>query len=217
MLEAQKAVRAAVKAVLVEPVPELFDQLSRNYAHIPGVFLEKLAIAESTDSKMFYGLRSGIDLAAHGLPPWSYQLGSFYPHQTESYLVMHPHDLKLKAFVEKNIVKTEVPCEPLSLLCARHRLKHVDLLQVDTEGYDYRVLQTLDFNKVLPRYINYERIHLKGEESACRRFLGKQGYVLMDHGQDTLAAWRSKIPFPVKLKEWAYCGWLDWIWSPTAK
>lgn len=215
LLQPPKTLRATVKAVLIEPVPELFQQLSRNYAHIPGVLLEKLAIAESTDPRMFYGLRAGIDLAAQGLPPWSYQLGSFFPHQTEPYLVMRPFDPDLKAFVEKNIVKTEVPCEPLSRLCARHDLQRVDLLQIDTEGYDYRVLKTLDFSKVLPLYINYERIHLKGEESACRRFLGAKGYALMDHGQDTLATWRGKISFTAKLKEWAYCGWLDWIWSTS--
>jgi len=201
-----------IKAILVEPVPVLFKELTANYSKVPGVILVNLAIAESAGFRDFYGLRPGIDLKKHGLPPWSYQLGSFLPMQIESFLHFAPHDANLRAFVEKNIQKEKIMCEPLSRLCEIYSLPWLDFLQIDTEGYDYRVLQTLDFDKLRPALINYERIHLKKDEPACRRLLSSRGYFLFDHGQDTLAICRTNIPKSKKFQEWLYCKWLDFIY-----
>jgi hypothetical protein len=111
-----------LKALLIEPVPSLFRKLSQNYAGVNGVILENVAIAESPGFKTFYSLRPGIDLQAHGLPPWSYQLGSFLPKQTESFLILSPDNPSLKTFVEDNIVAERLPCATLTGLCEKHGL-----------------------------------------------------------------------------------------------
>jgi hypothetical protein len=59
-------------------------------------------------------------------------------------------------------------------------------LQIDAEGYDFKILKTLDFNKLKPKFINYERVLLQEDEQACREMLEAQGYRLFDWGQDTL-------------------------------
>ncbi len=76
----------------------------------------------------------------------------------------------------------------LQQLLDRHQIEHLDLLQIDAEGYDFEILQTLDFSKTKPTFINYERVLLQENEPACRRLLSDQGYMLMDWGEkDTLA------------------------------
>jgi len=200
-----------LNAVLIEPVPSLFKELSLNYAGVPGIILENVAVAEIPGLKVFYSLKPGIDLKAHGLPAWSYQLGSFLPNQTESFLVLNPEEPTLRAFVEDNLVAERLPCETLTGICEKHGLSKIDFLQVDAEGYDFHVLASLDFNRFAPHYINYERIHLKSEESKCRRFLSNYGYVLRDHGQDTLAIRSDKFTLAKKLAERIYCFWLDII------
>lgn len=203
--------RPSLKAILIEPVPYLFKELSSNYAKMPEIILENVAIAASPGPKMFYSLRPGIDLKTQRLPPWSYQLGSFSLNQLESLWKFRPDDPSLRNFVEKNTVAEKLPCETLSRLCEKHDLSKIDFLQVDAEGHDFEVITSLDFNKLPPHHVNYERIHLKSEESKLRRFLSKYGYVLKDHGQDTLASRVGQIPWPKKVSEWFYCVWLDMI------
>ena len=90
-------------------------------------------------------------------------------------------------FYLKHRVVENVQCVTLEMLFAKHDIQQLDLLQVDAEGYDFEILKTLDFSKIKPRFINYERVLLKENESVCRDMLTKHGYELVDWGQDTLA------------------------------
>ena len=62
----------------------------------------------------------------------------------------------------------------------------LDLLQIDAEGYDYEILKTIDFDRIRPRFVNYERVLLLDEEPACRSMMRDAGYVLFDWDIDTL-------------------------------
>ncbi len=200
------------RAVMVEPVRHLFEQLSANYANFHGVTCENAAIAEVAGTRDFYRLREGIDLQAHGLTPWAEQLGSFLPEQMNSLWSHDPGNTTLRAFVEANIVVDKVRCMTMHDLLEKHELTDVDLLQIDTEGYDYQILRTIDFQQFTPRYINYERIHLKKNEPRCRTIMLDNGYRLHDHGQDTLCELTS-AQSPIKLmRERIYCAWLSCIY-----
>eukprot|EP00550_Attheya_septentrionalis_P000577 CAMPEP_0198284404 /NCGR_PEP_ID=MMETSP1449-20131203/3876_1 /TAXON_ID=420275 /ORGANISM="Attheya septentrionalis, Strain CCMP2084" /LENGTH=332 /DNA_ID=CAMNT_0043981449 /DNA_START=25 /DNA_END=1023 /DNA_ORIENTATION=- len=68
---------------------------------------------------------------------------------------------------------------------------HVDLVQIDVEGYDFDVIQLIDFDHMIPQCIHYESFHLKGKEQAALDFLRAKGYTVRERiaGQemDTLA------------------------------
>jgi len=53
------------------------------------------------------------------------------------------------------------------------------------------ILDTIDFDAISIRAINYERVLLRpDEEQACRGRLKRHGYRLHDWGQDTFAVRR---------------------------
>lgn len=200
------------RAVLVEPVRHLYQRLVMNYANCRGIVCVNAAIAENRGHRDFFRLREGLDLVRHGLPPWAEQLGSFLREQMESLWAQDPTNQALRDFVQANIVVEKVPCLTLQDLIAQHQITEVDLLQIDTEGYDYQILRTLDFRRVAPRYINYERIHLRQDEGNCRRLLLQQGYALHDHGQDTFCVLGQAQGSARAWREAAYAAWLDAIY-----
>jgi len=204
--------KSVCSAVLVEPVTYLFEQLVKNYAGYRGVFCENVAVAENAGTRSFYRLREGIDLESNGLAPWSEQLGSFIPKQMESLWQHDPKNTRLRKFVENNIVTDEVTCVSIKDLIAKHELTSVNLLLIDTEGYDYMILKTIDFKLFSPCYINFERIHLKKDEPRCRAMLTKNGYRLHDHGQDTLCEHVGRLSNLEILREKVYCIWLNIIY-----
>lgn len=211
-LEAKVTEPVRCRALLVEPVRHLFEQLKANYANFRGVVCENAAVAEATGTRNFYRLQEGIDLQAHGLPAWSEQLGSFLPEQMTSLWSREPENKALREFVEAHTVVEKVPCLTVGDLLAKHQLTNVDLLQIDTEGYDYQILRTINFQQFKPRWINYERIHLKKDESRCRALLLDHGYRLHDHGQDTLCELTSVQSSIKRWRERVYCAWLDSIY-----
>lgn len=177
-------------AVLVEPVAEYYERLRLSYAGVPGVRFENVAIAESAGTRDFF--RLAADPAAHGLPPWLSQLGSLradrmttlWDRYERGHLASESDTLT--RFYREHQVTEQVTCITFETLLARHGLDQVDLLQIDAEGYDYEILRTIDFARIRPVFINYERVLLHDDEAPCRRLLTEAGYRLTDWGQDTL-------------------------------
>lgn len=174
------------KIVLVEPIREYFDQLCRNYRNASNILFENAAIAETDDDREMYRLATGVDPIKDGHGRWLTELSSLREERIgrlwDKCEVAPGH----KAYYLEHRVTETVACMTLHQLLDKHQLQHLDLLQIDAEGYDYKILKTLDFNVLKPSFINYERVLLQEDEAACRAMLEAQGYLLIDWKQDTL-------------------------------
>ena len=59
--------------------------------------------------------------------------------------------------------------------------KRVDLLQIDTEGYDADIIFMFDFEEYHPRLVQYEHIHLSEEKRlAVKNRIFQYGYHLFE-------------------------------------
>jgi hypothetical protein len=82
----------------------------------------------------------------------------------------------------------EVPTLTIDSLCAAHGIRAFDLVQIDTEGYDYEVVRQIDLDKYQPAIVLYEHYHLRpGEREACELHLESHGYRSISNFFDTLA------------------------------
>jgi FkbM family methyltransferase len=180
-------------AILVEPVAEYFAALRNAYRDLPTVRLEHVAIADEEGDRDFYRLAPGVDPTDYGRGEWLTQLGSLLPDRMtdlwdrSEFWENNERNQAEKEFWHQHSAVEKVHCWTFDQLVKRHQLEHVDLLQIDAEGYDYKILRTIDFSRLRPRFINYERELLLENEPACRAMLADAGYVLFDWGLDTLA------------------------------
>lgn len=188
--------RKNVKVILVEPIREYFDLLCENYRDVPNIEFENVAIAETAGIAEMY--RLNVDPVEHGYDEWLAQLSSLKKDRMEKlwdgYEGLHQGSQK-KQFYLKHRVVEKVTCMTLHQLFDKHQIQQLDLLLIDAEGYDFEILRTLDFDKLKPEFINYERVLLQDDEPACRKLLESQGYVLIDWGQDTLCIERERATF----------------------
>lgn len=81
--------------------------------------------------------------------------------------------------------KIKVPCLTLPTLLKKHGINHIDVLQLDTEGYDWKILQQLDLSLYRPKIIKSEYINLNEQEKKeiLEHFVA-QGYLYELFGQD---------------------------------
>lgn len=158
--------------ILVEPVKDYFTQLQATYAEFPQVICENVAVAEVSGERDFY--RLDVDPVEHGQTNYWAQLGSLREERLTT-LWEHGQPPSLQERVIER-----VRCVTLHGLLASHQLTQVDLLEIDTEGYDYEILRTIDFVQFRPRFINYERRLLYEDEPACRELMTRAGYRLAD-------------------------------------
>ena len=140
--------RSRWKALLLEPVSHVFDTLCQSYADQPDVHCEKVAISDRDVSRELF--RIG-DL--HGLPWWADQLGSF----DRTVILSHHSSIP---DIDSRIVGEVVNCLTMRSLLEQYSIRHINLLAVDTEGFDADVIQqTLDHG-VVPDLILFEHKHL---------------------------------------------------------
>jgi FkbM family methyltransferase len=163
--------------VFIEPVEYVFKRLIKNYGNESRFRFEQIAIGDEAGEHEFYYVSEkavGVD----GLPDKCEQMGSFDRN----------HILKHSAALHPYIITQRIRCETLSSVLDRNRVERVDILHIDTEGYDYHVLRQIDFKRISPKLILYEHIHLKADElQAATDLLCLHGYRCVNFGRDTLA------------------------------
>jgi len=163
-------------AVLVEPVPFVFDRLKATYSGEKRFAFENAVINDGSEVT-FYWVAQEAFSELSDLPSWWDQLGGF----SREHIINHMPELE-------PFIRSKVLCGlSLKELFDRHELDSLDILHIDTEGADYKILSQLDLGQFQPRVILYEWKHLsKDEEKRSIRFL-QDSYVLFNLGDDILA------------------------------
>jgi FkbM family methyltransferase len=167
------------RGVMVEPVPFIFESLSRRYGGVEGVVLENAAIAATDGELPFYHLAEASPEDREQLPYWYHGTGSFSREQ----VLGHKKDIP---DVEDRIVERTVTAMTFESLAAKHGLEKLDLLLTDTEGYDWEILKTIDLTRFRPRLAIYEHYHLSPDDrAACLDHFRAAGYSVLEEGFDT--------------------------------
>lgn len=161
--------------VLVEPVPHLANALAARYAGRPGLAIERAAIGESDGEATLYRIAE-----QPGDPAWFQQLATL----DRAVLLKHPA-------LEERIVEERIPTLSVATLLKRHALTALDLLVIDTEGYDYRILRQFDLQTLRPVLILFEHQHLSAvDRAAAYRQLAAAGYRHAETPEGDALAWR---------------------------
>lgn len=172
--------------IFIEPVGFLFNRLKKNYGHTARFVFENVAIGnEKGTSRFYYVSESAKD--EPDLPYWHDQLGSF----NQNHILQ-----SLGGKVSPYIIEEEIDCLPLQEVLNRNQVSAIDLIHIDTEGFDYQVLSQVDLSKYKPVIILFEHHHLIGGEfEKAGSLLHRAGYQLFEYGADTLAVRRRHRSF----------------------
>jgi FkbM family methyltransferase len=166
------------RGVLVEPVPYVFANLSRRHGSNSRLTLINAAIADHDGTASLYYLPEDDDSS---LPSWYDAVATFRREVLLTHTPWIPD-------IDSRIATIEVPTLTFESLCRGQGIERVDLVQIDTEGYDYEVIRQIDLDKVRPAFILFEHYHLRSDErDACQSYLESHGYRSISNFMDTVA------------------------------
>lgn len=171
--------------ILIEPVKFIFDQLKETYAIVQDnrLIFENVAISSTGGSQSFYYVAPNAN-EKEEFPIHCYQLGSF----DKQHILKH-----LQGRLAPYIIEEKIETATISEVLNRNNVSCLDLLHIDVEGYDFKVLSTLDFSAYPPKMIIYEHKHLTEEEyRMARSLLAKHQYAITEYKENTLALRRGK-------------------------
>jgi FkbM family methyltransferase len=166
-----------LRGLLVEPLPDVFETLRRNYADQPQLMFARVAITTNGVEPYLYRVRQGSSV-----------------HQFSQVLASFNRDHLLKEGVpDSDIERIVVPTTTLKDLLCTHGVRDVTLLQSDTEGFDYEIVRSALDAGIRPRFLYYEHCHLSPAlQWECKRLLDEHGYDFAEVGKDTIAVSRSR-------------------------
>jgi len=172
-----------VKTVLVEPQPEAFRLLCQNYEDQKNVIPVNAAMSWKDETLSLFRIKTEFHSAFRLAP----QLASFDRQHLLNALFV-PHLKGLPDDREMCVEAIDVEGISFATLLTRYGLSRVDILQIDTEGFDFEVLKMIDFKSVKPKVINFEIVHLSFEDlNAAIELLVSHGYRTMRYGINMLA------------------------------
>lgn len=102
----------------------------------------------------------------------------------------------LKNNINRNHIKeNKVVARDINSILSEIDFKNnIDLLQIDTEGYDFEILKMFNFLEIKPKIIRYEHVNLsRADIQAAISNLRSFGYHCFSRGSDSFAIDVNKI------------------------
>jgi FkbM family methyltransferase len=140
--------------LLVEPVPHNLRMLRENIQNYDTIKIEPVTIGQESEIKKFYFVKeqSVSNLGKH----WASGIGSFDKK--------HILDHKTKRFKvsDDDIESIDIKCLTFKELTDKYSISHIDKLQIDVEGAEYEILNSINYKKTHIDKILFESKHFDG-------------------------------------------------------
>ncbi|WP_428387780.1 FkbM family methyltransferase [Mucisphaera sp.] len=168
--------KSDARAFLLEPLPDRYEKLASLYADNRRVTTIRAALNDTNGEAILWRVAPDNESLAN-LSVYSSFDRSKLERQYSAY-----------AGLGGRIIGETVQSLTAEAFIEKYNLETIDLLQVDTEGWDARVVNWFLDCEIPIRAINYEHVHLYGAEDSglISRLKGK-GYRLARYGLDTTA------------------------------
>ncbi len=168
----------------VEPIPILFEQLKENIKRWPNTLAINAAIgvnpatAHQVEYMSMFCLKQAVKskefLTKDFHDEWANQICSFSSDHIK------------KHFPNGETTTFNVTTLSPSLLMHKYKISEVDVLMIDAEGFDFKILQNFPITKMRPKVIIYESFHLQDELTSAELFMRSHCYALHQYGENVV-------------------------------
>jgi len=142
------------KILLVEPVKYNFLQLKERYKDLNNVYFENSFINDNNNKIDFFFVKENSigKLGKH----WASGIGSF----SKKHILNH----KSKHFNITDYDIDNIEIQPITFdeLCEKHNINFIDKLLIDVEGSEKKIIESINYKKVLIKELTFEYKHLDG-------------------------------------------------------
>ena len=140
--------------LLVEPVPYNYQILQKKFKNKNNIFICTNAVFSENKVENFYFVKADsiTKLGKH----WASGIGSFNKQHILN------HRTKRFKVEETDIDKIQIDFIKFDVLIKKYEIRSIDKLQVDVEGAEFHILNSIDYNKIKIKNILFESKHFDG-------------------------------------------------------
>jgi len=172
--------KSVVNGFVLEPLPDIYKNLVENYKSCPTIKPFNIAIHATEQDMVLHRVKPS---RATEVPVFARGIASFdSAHWEKTTLVPNA----------KYMEQVKVKCISFAEFIKSNAIDKLDLLLLDTEGYDYQILMSIDFSNIKPKIIRFEhgvRNNIMSSEdfiTVCKH-LNSFGYQIIAESYDATA------------------------------
>lgn len=135
------------KSILVEPILENFDLLKKNYKNYENIIFENSAISINEEIKFLYKVKDDSK--------------KYYSNHIPAIPSFDKKHLLNHGVKNSHIIRQSIKSISLKNLFDKNKIKNLDLLYIDAEGYDGKIVMDFLNNFEIKPIIIFEYIHVK--------------------------------------------------------
>lgn len=181
------------RGLLIEPQQNPFKQLQETYREETQISLENILIGKEDGTATLYSVRYDKD----SMPFWLDQAAGLDRSLVSGMLYYFKFIEKVETIPEdyESLIQEQIiPSMTVNTLISKHQIKKIDLLVIDTMGFDFEILKMFPFDTIKPSIIHFEHSLLPPEDQiACFKYLTSLGYGLTQVSVDTIAYLNAPI------------------------
>ncbi|VAW71542.1 hypothetical protein MNBD_GAMMA12-3561 [hydrothermal vent metagenome] len=178
-------IRDKWNGIFVEPLPYVFEILKSNYAYRKKQNLKFVNAAISTNDNDHIDIWSYSDDFCNSL---SLEGSLFYLRKSS--LDKKHVESSLQSFdtIDDKIECFRVKCLSINSLVEEYwGNNQLDIILIDAEGHDDKIVRTIDFKKLNPKAILFESHNLGTRKQEIHDYLSENGYTVSNVGGDSVA------------------------------
>ena len=157
------------QGIFIEPQRDMLEKCKKNYQNIDKLQFVNIAVHPNESLITLYKVKNPKDYSHTG---WA-SINS---------------DRFNNTIYKDSILEEQISAKHLMKVIQENNFTSVDLLQIDTEGFDLEVIKMFDFNTLKPALIQYEHIHLSIDDKLeTQNIISSFGYYLIEKKNDTIA------------------------------
>lgn len=179
--------------VLLEPQPEVFNEyMAKLHRKRPGITAVNAALDREDGTRPIYKMAISSERWAHGLSTFNREVLEKKIDDGSMLKNIRRQGVKLPENREDYITSQPVRTMSPETLLKYFEGKTLDLLAIDTEGFDYEILKMLDLSRISPEVVIYEEMVFdEVTKKECRGYLENRGYSCQSLERDVIAVRES--------------------------
>lgn len=123
---------------------------------------------------------------------WYHELDATHGNAYELASLNKEHASHIRSnYYTKDMKSLEIECLTINELFEKYGLYNIDILYIDTEGFDDKLIYSINFNKFLIKQIFYENLHI--DANKLREFLILKNYEVFQSITEDPYADRAKL------------------------
>jgi FkbM family methyltransferase len=175
--------------ILIEPQPYVFRNLLHPlYRRDQNIALENIAISDQNQLMDMYRLSFCQERGATGLTTFDKEVLKSAVDSGRIDDIAKREGVDTPTSREAYIESFKAEAKSFAFLFEKYAVKHVDVLQIDAEGFDYEVIKLYDLTQNKPEVLVFEVDHLSNTEfKEVEEHLHSNSYKFVKIGRDVVA------------------------------